>query len=630
MKSRMKGQVEFIVIVAIIIIAIVAVIIASRQAVVPPPPTTGITEEAKLVKDSVINLVRSGVKDQLTLIYNQGGTLSPSFSVEFGMFDTQVWSACGETGIPDVSQEIGKGLWAYLRENLEDEMEFYGKKVKFDFSNPRYDVNIFKDRVNIKIYLPTMVEDHEVEQPYEVSVATKLYDVLDFSNNFVDDAGQARFFETVTLTSMVHSNPEHENWVPVVGMQSGCGNVLFKSRQDVLPGIKGVAKYTVEHVVWNRPGLKLAENPFYPISSVGGKFYPELEVEFAYPPSWDSEMDSYFMFAPDPLRVIPKPIMPMVPLCMAPYAVAYTFRYPVVVMVEDSLLNQWFKFAIMVDIQNTQPGNCTAEFGEESEYSRICVTDAKCDAKVTVTNSTGHFIEGADVSFYICDLGLTDDKGVVEGNIPCMVSELHVYRMGYRSYGNLFRSDEVDDKKVTMEKIADNFTVHIKGLTASASGGTRSTGRFATYTITGSPTYINESSSFSDKNLIVYLSFSPYNPNYFTGEDTSLLLSNYDDEGNLVGKLVTYGLQPITYNITATVGDEDSNLPYGHINTSVKIDEIDNEIYVYLPVVLTVDSGNWDPDNDVGVDYREADTLTNTLNLHCGWPSPVSTTAQTC
>ncbi len=624
----MKGQVEFIVIVALIIIAIIAVVLASRQAVIPTPPPSGIPEEMKTIKNSITDLIRAGVKDQLTLIYNQGGTLSPSFSVEFGMFDTQIWSACGETNIPDVSEHVGAGIWMHLRKNLEDDMEFFGKNVKFDFTNPKYEVDIIKDRVNIKIYLPTTVEDYEIQQPYEVSVATKLYDILDFSGNFVDDAGETRFFETVTLTSMIHSNPEHENWVPVAGMQTGCGNVLFKSRNDILPGIKGVVKYTASHVVWDTQPLRLAENPFYPIYGVGGKFYPDLDVAFAYPPSWDSEIDRYFMFAPDPLRVIPKPIMPMIPFCMAPYAVSYTFRYPVIVMVEDSLLNQWFNFAMMVDIQNSQPGNCTADFGEESEYARVC-GNANCDAKVTVKNSTGSPIDGADVSFYICDLGATNEDGVVEGKIPCMVSELHVYKEGHRSYGDLFRSDEVEDIEMSLEKVADEVTIHLKGLEAEAIGGDRSEGKFDSYTITGGALDVNDSGSFYNTELVVFIAFSPVLPNYFTGEDTSLILSNYGEEGNLISEINTYGLQPVGYDVTASVADNETGRPLGYINTSFELGEDDNEIYVYLPVVLKVDGGDWYED-DPGVDPEEANQLTETLTTHCVWTSPVNIQEQSC
>ncbi|MCK5022834.1 MAG: hypothetical protein KAS04_01540, partial [Candidatus Aenigmarchaeota archaeon] len=69
MSSGKKGQMEFIVIISLIIIAIVAIVIASRSAVITPPDTSGIPEEGKTIKDSVINLIRAGVKDHMTLLY---------------------------------------------------------------------------------------------------------------------------------------------------------------------------------------------------------------------------------------------------------------------------------------------------------------------------------------------------------------------------------------------------------------------------------------------------------------------------------------------------------------------------------------------------------------------------------
>lgn len=633
MNSRKKGQLEFIVIVALIIIAITAVILVSRQAVVPTPPPSGIPEEAKTIKDSVTNLIRAGVKEKLALIYNQGGVLKPAsaLKVNFGAFDTAVWSACGETMTPDISKEIGAGILAYLRENLKDNMEFYGKNVKFDFSKSKYEVGIIKNRVNIRVYLPTKVETYEIEQPYEISVDTKLYDVLDFSKNFVNDTGKTRFFEVVTLASMAHSNPDNENWVPVAGIQTGCGNTLFKTRSQLLPGIKGIIKYTVSHVVWNAIPPRLAENPFYPINNVGGKLYPGLQVAFAYPPSWDSEIDKYFMFSPEPLRIIPKPTVPLIPLCLAPYSVAYTFRYPVVVMVEDSTLNQWFKFAMMVDIQNTQPGDCSAQLGNLPENVVICSTEAKCKAKITVKDTAGSPIQGADAGFYVCDIGTTNEKGVAEGNIPCMISELHVYKSGYTSFGELLASGDIKEDKektVTLKKVRDNLTIHFKGLeTWGKPPKTTLSNGMLTYSYYEIKSSSQDITNFrglppNEKNLTIILTFSPVNPNIFTDEISPLTVAHYVEDDNLVSEYNVSGLQPTSYNVTATIAasiDLDSETtkitPVGYINTSFELKEDVKDIYVYLPFVK---DSNGEDLPEPGIDPSEADKLTSAVSSKCG------------
>jgi hypothetical protein len=636
MNSRRKGQVEFIVIVALVVIGVVVFIFASRQSVIPTAPASGIPEEAKTIKDAIVNLMRAGVKEKMALIYNQGGTLTPSsLSAKFGAFNTEVWSACGQNNIPDVSKEIGAGILAYLRENLKDEMDFSGKTAKFDFSKPRYEVDVIKDAVNIRVYLPTKVESYDIQQPYEISISSKLYDVVDFSKNFVSDNSKSRFFEVVTLTSMVHSNPDNEAWVPVAGLQSGCGNPLMKTRKQLLPGIKGIIKYTISHIVWNTPTLKLAENPFYPVNSVGGKYYPGLQVAFAYPPSWDSEIDKYFAFSPDPLRIIPKPIVPLIPFCMAPYAVSYSFRYPAIVMVEDKTLNQWFKFAVMVDIQNTQPGNCTAEFGKESEYSKVCVNDAKCDAKITVKNTTGSPVEGASVGFYTCDVGTTDSNGVVEGKIPCMISELHVYDKGHRSYGDLFRSDELKDKTVTVESVEEKVAVHFMAIYTSAKTPATQIAQggyaYNDYSL-GATSEVMDLGNSLDKNFTVFLTMSPENPNYFTGEDSALVVMNYNDSNELASAINISGIQPITYTVTASIADttdEESSKPLGYINvTGFKIGEGATDIYVYIPTVLDVNGISSLPDE--GIDPSEANKLTAKAYNKCGGLPPVSTTELSC
>ncbi len=577
---KQKGQLEFIVVVALVVVAIVAVTIVMRQTT-QTPPATGQEQVSKTIKDSILNLIRAGVKEKMLLIYNQGGTIKPTYSVRFGMFDTQVWSACGETSMPDVENEIGAGVLKYLRDNLKDEMEFFGKRVRFDFLKARTDVSILKDRINIKIYLPTTVEGIMIQQPYEVDVASKLYDILDFSKNFVEDQTKSRFFEVATLLSMKHSNPEYEHWVPFTGVATGCGNVLFKTRQELLPGVKDIIRYTVSHVVWNKRPLKLADNPFYPLNSVNGKFYPNLDVTFAYPSAWDSEVNKYFSFSPNPLVIVPKPVASFIPFCMASYSVYYTFRYPVIVMVYDPVMNEYFRFAVMVDIQNSKPGNCSAYAEGKSEFEQLCINEANCKAKITVKDTAGNPVQDAHVTFSICDVGITDENGIVESQIPCLISELHVYKKGYRSYGDIFRSDEIENKEVELQKLKENITVHFKAFPVSGQGDYNN-GEFESYTVSCNAVDLTP---FNERDVIVFVDFLPLNPNILTGEDTALMFSNFNGT-DFVNTINASGLQPVAYNVTASVVDNETGAPIGYVQyENFVLGEDDDEFTIYLPVV---------------------------------------------
>lgn len=435
-----KGQVEFIAIAAIILIAIVVIILALQQTAVTPPDVTGIEQQAKTVKDSINNLIKTGLKEQMKIIYNQGGMLAPQsvLNVEFGMFKVPVWQACDQVNIPDVAKEMEAGIASYLRTNLKNEEEFFGKKTVFDFSKMEVDVDIFKDNLRVKVYLPTTIVDYSIPQPYEVTTPTKLYDVLEFSTNFVNDNTQGRVFEGALIRCMrkFPTDPNSGDWLHYMGALTTCGERIFKTKNDLLPPMKKAIRLTVTQTLWNEKPLRsVDQNCFSPINMVGGKAYPDLEVYFEYPPSWDSKISQNFFFSPNPVNFVAVPMMSFVPVCVTPFYVAYNIRYPVIIEVEDSLTNQIFKFAVMSEIINNMPGNCSYELGEqEADYVDLCVNNADCSAKITVNDEEGNPVEGADVMFDICDLGRTDTNGVVEGYIPCGLAELHVYKNGYKSF----------------------------------------------------------------------------------------------------------------------------------------------------------------------------------------------------
>jgi len=625
MYSRRKGQVEFIVVAALIVIGIAVVILASRQAIITPPVMTGVTEEAKTVRDSVTSLIRAGVKENIEVLYNQGGLLNVGPSVKFGMFDTSIWSFCGETNIPDVASELNNGLIAYLNQYLRDnldankEMEFSGVKAKFDFDSLDSKVEIIKDRVVVRVNLPTKIGDYDIEQPYEISVNTKLYDVLDFSKNFAGDVGQNKNFELCTINTMQQSE------APMMGVISDCGKIVHKTRAQALPIVKDVATYVISHTVWNKPPLYLEKNvPCPPLNSVGGKTYPGLEVAFAYPPSWDSQMDRYFNMYPDPAIFAPQPInMIFSVACMTPYAIFYSFRYPVIVMVEDSTLNKWFKFAMMTEIQNNEPGSCFGFLEQESDYNKRCVEDVTCDAKIKVKDSEGKPVEGADVIFSLCNIGTTNQDGEIESKIPCIVSNLRIYKEGYRSFGeSLVSFSDMIDKNATLEKTAGVVTVHLKGLRTQAYGK-EGDGKYGNYQITESSTDITDLKS----QLLVMVTFTPTNPDPMVGTDLELIAMNQQDE-EYISQVSLEGLQPIGYNVTASVQDmsnETSSFIVSSLSTSFELKEGEKDVYVYLPVVLKTDTGDI---QSPGIDMSETSQLTEVAISRCG--AAASTTERSC
>jgi len=618
-----RGQVEFVAVAAIILIALIVIILALQNIAVRPPPLTGCEQEAKTVKDSVNNLIRTGLKEQMKLIYNQGGVLDPPTgdyqSVEFGMFNVPYWQACDQVSVPDVGREIDTGVTSYLRANLESEEEFAKKKVSFDFSKMDVEVGIFKDNVRVRVDLPTTIEDCGVPQPYEVTIPTKLYDILDFGRNFANDNTEGRIFEGALLRCMLKfpTDPENSDWLRPFGVLTGCGERIFKKKSDLLSPMKKAITLSVTQTLWNEQPLRsIDKNCFSPVNVVGGKTYPDLEVYFEYPTSWD--LNSHFFFLPNPVNVISTNMLSFVPVCVTPYSVSYNVRYPVVVHVEDSLTNQMFNFAVLADINNTMPGVCSFELGEaETDYTELCINQAKCQAKVTVKDKNGNLIEGADVTYDICDVGRTNVNGIAEGPIPCGLAEIHVYKNGYRSYGDFLPASQVKDITVELTKVQENLTIHFNGVSLKCENPIGTVELDCTnYEVIETPQPITNLGE-----LTVFSTFSPQDKSIWVPEDMDIIFDNTVN-GSPVDVIVQGGLYPNTFDVSAFV-TRNFEIMMGYFDSSFDLGENDRNVYVYMPVVTMVEN---EPIND-SIAQDESEQLTTVLT-NCNI-SPVSTSPQT-
>ena len=118
----MRGQAEIIVVFAIIAVALVAVMFALQSGIDFTPPGPEITGEAATIRDSVANLMKTGLREQTNLLYDQGGVIeftSLDEKAPYGIMDIKVWQGCGDVGIPDVPEQIRQGLSDYIHQNLK-------------------------------------------------------------------------------------------------------------------------------------------------------------------------------------------------------------------------------------------------------------------------------------------------------------------------------------------------------------------------------------------------------------------------------------------------------------------------------------------------------------------------------
>lgn len=595
-----KGQIEIIAVIAFVIIGVVAAFIVMNTGGpgLEVIQDMGLTDEAKLIKDSVSNLIRTGTLENIDVIYDNGGYLDASdvTNIEYGGLNVPVWQACTETMAPDLATELRKGITSYIAENLDENSDFYGKGAEFDIDDIDVRVNVLSERVDVTVNLPTKIDGISIPQPYKVTVPSNIKKITEFAEDFITESSESKIFETATVVTMARSNPESEYWMPVAGAVSDCGKKIIRTRNDLVPALGQMIRYAISHVVWNGVPIEVRGNPFFYINGVGGKPYDDLDVEFSYPPSWDGELAKKFSSTPETIRITARPIMPGVPVCIGTYAVTYSFQYPVIISVKDDIRDKYFRFAVFVSVRDSQPDDrCVADvFSGTTEYEEDCVVDADCDFNISVTDSSGEPIEGADVMFYKCHLGRTDEEGnlVSVGDVkaPCMIAGLEIYKEGYRTYGNFISSYDMSEGiDAKLIKRQEGYDVHFMGVPLKA-GGPVDDGDYATYEVTGKEKPVTEFTADGNSDIQLMINFYPLDPNYITGEDIESMIYNMGDEFEFTGSIETDGLYPADFAVGGVAVRNSTQIVVGYINTTFTIKEGDDSVYVYMPIV-TEDGG---------------------------------------
>ncbi len=591
---RRKGQLEFVAIAGLVLVVLVAIVFLLSQFVTDVSVPTGIEQEAKTIKDSVNNLIKAGLTEVMVKVYDQGGYISLSGveTVKYGPVTVPVWQACGKLSVPDIEEEIALGVSQYVSKNLGEEEFFFGKRTVFDFGEIQSGVKILRDRVLVELYLPTSVEGYDMPMPYTAETESDLREIMDFSKDFVNDAGESRFFEMITLTSLFFSNPYSTRYAPLIGTEVGCEKNSVIGRDQIVPSVESVLNYNAGHFLFNVKPLRSASNPFYVIQTVGGKSY-DLQMMMDYPED-DWNLDSSLFFSPDPVKIQPKPLsvdtgeisIPMPLVCIDVYGVTYSFRYPLVAAVRDEVLGQWFKFAMMVEIDGNRPGDCGGML-EGGARNEMCL-DAGCMINITVIDEKGEGVPDASVVFQECDLGTTDARGNLKANVPCGVSEISVSREGFRSFGDFTSYHELVNRTIRIRRMK-NVTIHFYGLPLRASVyDSDNPGRFDGYYY-DSGVGIRPIDEFNRTGL--YITFRPTERNMFTGEYVNMLITNVVNftSGEAARNVTTAGLSHGTFEVVGIARNRTSagEFETGYIDFSELNTGNHEEMFVYVPVVLS-------------------------------------------
>jgi len=450
----MKGQVEFVVILGILVIAVVAVYFA-WQGFAPTTAPVAVTQEQKVVQESINNFIRAGALDTLRKLSLYGGWLEPQTnSVTYLGKQVNYWQYQGSVNYPDLQANLISGITSYLRANRASiEGSLAAKNVTV--GEPAVSAQVLDNRIILTVNMPTTMKGSPIPQPYTVTIQTRLGEIYGFSKKLAASTAQDRFIEYSVLSSMALSPFENDVQItPLTIYLTDCGQHVFKDWWDIKAGIEDRIEVTLAHIYM--PGkvplntMDTASHPKYIVPPVDGKIY-NLDVSFFTPDDF-ALTPTTLQFTPNPITAVSQPV-PQTPYCRSdPVNVKYYFTFPAIVEIKDPLTDNLFRFAVSVYVKDNLPGSWEDLGGYATTEQQLVCENPGCTASLTVVNSAGVPIPGASVSFMGCILGRTDDSGRLVSSAPCGAGRLVVQANGYGSYDENLDHSQLVEKTITLPK----------------------------------------------------------------------------------------------------------------------------------------------------------------------------------
>lgn len=567
----MKGQIEIIFLVGLVIISIIAAyLFLASPSGDNEIDNSGLTDETKTIKDSISNLMRTGLIENIDLVYMQGGVLNPSDdSVKVGIYDVEILYDNGESKNFTFTEDLRLALGKYIEDNIEPEMDFYGKEVIFDMKS--LDIKIFlrKGYIGADVNLPTKVEGVDIAQPYKISVPSDLFDIEDTAKKIIMKQNETRFLEMNLLDMIYRIDASSDYHVPLNDILTGCENIFFTNRQDVLDSLESMLRYSASHTILDDEN---AGEGFY-----GLDISSDVDTVFMYP-VWN--LTEYFSVVPDPAVSVPSSLLSLSSFCVSGYNLSYTFRYPFVIYMRDEPLGKWFRFVMMSNIDKNMPSDNMPDSFESSEdnaYYDDCEKMAKCPVKIGVFDSSSFPIEDAVVLFDDCRIGFTNVNGIVQGYAPCYAGELTIRKDGYELFNNFVRSDDLNGVKATLKKSdsisVDIYAIPIKPLNLMAT----LTGEYESYLALSDPVSLDDfPGRYVVQSYIYPISGGLVKRNY--------LLHNVKGE-RFVDHMETEFIPAGKYQVVASAMDNETGIISGYINTTFTSTGKESKFYLYIPII---------------------------------------------
>jgi hypothetical protein len=403
---------------------------------------------------------------------------------------------------------------------------------------------------------------------------TKLGRIIDFATDFVNENKAQRFYEWFTAGSIKQSET-----LPTEGILTECGKVIYVSKEQQKVAYMDIITYTMTNTFWWVPLLPAqpGQPKTWAIQYVNNKQYKDLDIKTYLPDGFDMDVAA-------PIRIVSNGYLINEPFgfvfrhCLTPYQQLYSLSYPLVFRIKDALSTHFFQFAILVNMNKMEPGNCAG-----AAIADVC-KDLNCYANITVVHDSDP-VAGAVIDYQGCIAGSTDSKGNLIAPIKCGTGKLEIFAIGYEPFNvtvsatainNTYSLSKVATTMLYLKKVGVNSGCSLPNIDVAKDLVSLT---FEHESDSSSTSYSNR--EFSDSCIQDCLNrFSDASMSDQTNECLRSCLGNsYSDS-------ITAELPEGNYKITGTMKNaETGNYTGGFIIDNFRISSTDTELSVFIPML---------------------------------------------
>jgi len=468
-----KAQSSFFVILGLLLIMVMVLFygyMSDREPPSPVPQHLGYVQG--MVEESVTELSRECSNIVIRILEDYGGYPNGLYELSYLNRPVNYWQVCQNDVSPNIEKEgedndatewMESGIEYCVELGMPELMDGFAQYgVSYgNAADISVDAKILDDRIDFDVRVPVTLEDEDsgelypVAQPLDtITIPTYFGRIFSFGKDFVAEYSKpallgGRFFEVFTILSIYHSRA-----LPTVGVLTKCGETIFIPPVILSMNLMQIANYVLSNThMWKGMAAMGFSGRSFGVKTVNGNRYPDLEPQFLIP-------DDFYIRSWTPVIITnSEPMSTVFPFiisdCVSTYHQTYSVSYPVIVRVEDTLLEYAFNFGVFTSVENMFPAQCMAEEPAFAMPDSADGGDLDCGAEITVTNSDEEPLQGASVLFNGIPVGsgVTDDDGSVSGAVSCGEHTLGIYyyNMEYGVHEEQADSDTLSGTYVLMK-----------------------------------------------------------------------------------------------------------------------------------------------------------------------------------